>query len=96
MIISGVLSPSGIISLNCGDQQTFTCNVTGPSAVWTILGLNETFAVFQSGLSVARNNLLVSTTDTNLTSTSTITIVGFGEVDKGGNIQCIDLKSGTI
>ena len=85
-----------MISLNCGQQQTFTCNVTGPSAVWTILDLNETFAKLQSGLSVAKSNLLVTTTDTNLTFTSTITITGFGEVDNGGSIQCIDLKSGAI
>ena len=85
-----------MISLNCGQQQTFTCNVTGPSAVWTIPDLNETFAKLQSGLSVAKSNLLVTTTGTNLTFTSTVTISGFGEVDNGGSIQCIDLKSGAI
>ena len=56
----------------------------------------DVYCVSEQSIGCQDQSSLEHYTDTNLTSTSTITIVGFGEVDNGGNIQCIDLKSGAI
>ena len=80
--------------MDCGSQQTFTCNVTGPAAGWTISGLSEISEVRNTGQSVADKNPRINTTDTRgITSPSNITITGFTTADNGGTIQCINMDN---
>ena len=94
----GTLTPVGTISLDCGSQQTFTCSVPGPAALWTISGLSSISVIRESGLSVANTSgSRVTTTDTSgVTQSSTITITGFTTADHGGTIQCINLVDSSV
>ena len=88
--------PSGNLTLDCGNQQTFVCSVNGGSAGWTITGLNGITITNDSGLLAARRDDRITTTDTrHLTQSSTITITGFNTSDNGGTIQCISLDDGS-
>ena len=92
----GTLTPDGMVLLDCGSQQTFTCSVTGVAATWTIGGLSGISVTRDNGLGVA-NNPRITTTDTSgATQSSTITITGFTTADKGGTIQCIDLDDNSV
>ena len=83
--------------MDCGSQQTFTCNVTGVLAGWTISELSGISVKENTGMSAAKNNPRITTTDTNgLTNSSTITITGFTTADKGGSIRCIDLSDVSV
>ena len=98
MIVStGTLQPDGTVSLYSGSQQTFTCNVTGIAAVWTISGLSGIRVTNVSGLSAADNNPRITATDSSgVTQSSTITIIGFTAADNGGTIQCIELSDNSV
>ena len=76
--------------LDCGSQQTFTCSVIGAAAVWTISGLDGISVTGESGRVAANSNTRISTTDTSVTPSSTITIDGFTRADDGGTIGCFD------
>ena len=90
------LTPNGTVQLDCGTQQTFTCSVTGPAALWTITGLSGIYAR-HSGLTVANNNDRVTTTDTSgVTQSSIINITGFSTADNGGIIQCVNQEDGSV
>ena len=78
--------------MDCDSQQTFTCNVTGVLAGWTISGLNGISVIREIGLSAVSNNARITTTDSGGTPSSTITITGFNTSDNGGTIQCINLE----
>ena len=96
-VILGTLTPEGTVSLDCGSQQTFTCNVTGVAAGWTISGLNEISVTARTGLFAANNNARISTSDTSgVTPSSTITITAFTTADDGGTIQCINLADNSV
>jgi hypothetical protein len=95
--VKGTLSPSGSISLDCGNQETFICSVTGTAAGWTITGLSGITVSLDSGLAANNTNARITTTDTSgVTQTSTITITGFNTSDNGGNVQCINLADGAV
>ena len=82
--------------MDCGSQQTFTCNVTGIAALWTISGLSGISIIRDNGLGVA-NHSRITTTDTDgATPSSTITITGFTTADNGGTIQCINLDDNNV
>ena len=83
--------------MDCGSQQTFTCNVTGLAALWTISGLSGISATGTSGPFTANNNARITTTDTSgFTQSSTITITGFTTADNGGSIRCANLEDGSV
>ena len=86
--------------MDCGSEQTFTCSVTGPAALWTISGLSGINLTRESGLLVANtwsSGPRVITTDASgVTQSSTITIAGFTTADNGGTIQCINLDDLSI
>ena len=94
----GILMPDGKVPLDCGSEQTFTCSVTGPAALWTICGLSGINLTRESGLLVANiSGPRITTTDTSgVTQSSTITITGFTTSDNGGTIQCINLADLSI
>ena len=97
MLYIGTLFPSGSLLLDYGSEQTFTCTVTGPAAMWTITGLSGITAVGSIGLSAANNNARITTTDTSgLTQSSTITITGFTTADYGGMVQCINQADASV
>ena len=65
--------------------------------MWTISGLSEIHVTGNIGLSAAKNNPRITTTDTSrLTPSSTITISGFNVTDNGGTIKCINLADGKV
>ena len=80
----------------CDSQQTFTCSVTGVAAVWTISGLSGISVTRTSGQIAANNNPRITTTDSGVTQSSTITITRFTTSDDGGTIQCINLEDGSV
>ena len=82
--------------MDCGSQQSFTCSVTGVLAGWTISGLSGISATENSGLSADNNNARITTTNSGVTPSSTITITGFNTADNGGTIQCINLEDGSV
>ena len=84
--------------MDCGSQQTFNCNVTGPAAAWNISGLSGISATSATGLLAANNNSpRITTNDTRgITPSSTITITGFSAADNGGTIQCINLDDNRV
>ena len=87
----GNLSPNGTVLVSSGSQVTFTCMVTGQTAVWSISGFRSIVAVEESGLSAAQNNPRITSSDSSsITANSTITIIGFTVDDDGGTIQCIN------
>ena len=93
----GTLTPDGTFPLDCGSQQTFTCNVTGQAALWTIKRLNGIIVTRDSGQIAANISARINTTDTSgLTQSSTITITGFTTADNGGTIQCNNLEDGSV
>ena len=89
--------PSGDLTLDCGNQQTFVCSVTGLAAGWTIRGLSDIAIINNNGLAASSLNSRITTNDkSNVTQSSTITITGFNTTDNGGTIQCINLEDGSI
>ena len=87
--------PSGNLTFDCGNEQTFVCSVNGGSAGWTITGLSGISVTNDIGLLAARFDR-ITTIDTNhLAQSSTITITGFNTADNGGTIQCINLDDGS-
>ena len=85
----------GTVPLDSGSEVTFTCNVTGLSAVWTISGLNRISVTGTTEQFAGNNNSMITTTDTSgLTQSSTIT--GFTTSDNGGTIQCVNLADGSL
>ena len=76
--------------MDCGSQQTFTCNVTGVAA-WNISGLSGISVAGTTGQIAAEHNARITTTNSGVTPSSTITITGFNTTDDGGTILCIDL-----
>ena len=98
--LSGTLTPSGTVSVDCDSSKTFTCNVTGigtnPIAGWKIMNLVNIVAPGTNGFATATNNGRITTTamDGN-TPTSTITIHDFTMNDNNGTIQCINTGDGS-
>ena len=90
------MTPDGTVSLDCGSQRTFTCNVTGVLAGWTISGLSGISVTGTSGQIAANNNPRITTTDSGALPSSTITITWFTTADNGGTIQCINLADGSV
>ena len=88
------MTPDNTVSLDCGSQQTFTCTVTGPlgsAAGWNVSGLSGIIMVTTgSGFNLANANNRISTNDTSITLSSTITITGFSTSDSGGTVQCVN------
>jgi hypothetical protein len=90
--VKGTLTPDGIVALDCGSQQIFTCKASGPVAVWTIHleGGNVQIST-DTGITAASQSSRIST---NATSgnipTSVVTIRDFSEADNNGTVQCID------
>ena len=83
--------------MDCGSQQTFTCNVSGVAALWTISGLSGISETRNTGQTAANNSPRITTTDSGgVTQSSTITITGFTTADDGGTIQCINLNDGSV
>ena len=80
--------------MDCGGQQTFTCDVTGittnSAAGWTIMGLVNINALGSNGVVVANNNPRISTSTGGNVPISTITIADFTMSDNGGTVQCIN------
>ena len=92
----GTLTPDVKVPLDCGSQQTFTCNVTGVAAVWTISGLSGISVTRDTGMVVA-NHPRITTTDTSgVTPSSIIIITGFTTSDNGGTIQCINQANDSV
>jgi hypothetical protein len=95
--VKGALTSNDTDPLDCSSQRTFTCNVTGPAAGWTITGLSGITAVERRGQLAASSNARITTSDTSgITPSSTITISGFNTSDNGGNVQCINLADGAV
>ena len=82
--------------MDCGSQQTFTCNVSGVAALWTISGLSGISETRNTGQGAANNNARITTTDSGAPPSSTITITGFTTSDNGGTIQCINLGDNSV
>ena len=86
MRVVGTLTPDGQIWMDCGSEQTFTCNVshitTGtPSAEWTIT-LHNIAVTEDSGMEAETHSSRISTSDSGgVTKFSTITITGFTTAD---------------
>ena len=85
--------------MDCGGQQTFTCNVTSITtsslAGWTIMGLVDITALGSNGVVVANNNPRISTSTGGNVPISTITIADFTMSDNGGTVQCINTDDGS-
>ena len=78
--------------MHIGSQQIFTCNVTGPEAVWTNTGLNGATNVGTSG-QLDINKEGITTNDSRIpTENFTITITGCTTTDNGGIVLCIDIQ----
>ena len=95
-VTSGTLTPDGTVSLDCESQQTFTCSVTGTAALWAISGLSGIGATRYAGTITANLNARITTTDSGITTPSTITITGFTTSDNGGTIQCFNPGDGIV
>ena len=92
-----------MVPLDCASQRDFTCDVSdittgnyNPSAGWRINGLSNISAVGGNGITVANNNIRVTTTTGGNVPTSTITIDNFDMRDDGGTVQCINTDDDTI
>ena len=86
-----------VVSLNNGSQQSFTCDVAGAAAGWTVTDLSGITATQVTGLVAANNNPRITTTDTTgATPSSTIIISGFNQKDNQGEIQCINLEDNSV
>ena len=93
---SGSVTPNGTVWLDCDSQQTFTCCVTGQTAVWTISGLDGMNNISnQSGQDVAGFHR-ITTTDRVVTHSSTIAISGFTTADSGAMVECIDSSTNKV
>ena len=90
------MTPDSAVPLGCGSQQTFTCNVTGTGAQWTISGLSGISVTRESGLLAASHSRITTTDTDGGTTSSTITITGFTTADNGGTIQCINVNDNSV
>ena len=96
---SGALTQEGIVTPDCGVQQTFTCSagLTNTPVFWTLRGLrgiktkNRTYI---SGYRLALLNKRITSPDLkNRLSSSVIIITGFSADDNGGAVQCSYLNA---
>ena len=91
--------PSGTVAVDCGGQQTFTCDVTGittnSAAGWDIMGLVNISALGSNGVVVANNNPRITTSTGGNVPISTITIADFTISDNGGTVQCTNTEDGS-
>ena len=95
---SGTLSPGGgTLSLDCDNEQTFTCSVS-VAAVWSIDSTSGELAIVtDTGLAADRASPRITTSDTSgNVNTSRITINGFSEADNGTVISCIDRDDSSV
>jgi hypothetical protein len=99
----GKLMPSGTIAIDCGNAQSFTCDVSAtttgnPVAGWTTEGLMGISTSGSNGAQAANNNPRITTSTGGNVPVSTIIISNFTEGDSGGSVQCVntDDVSGTV
>ena len=98
--ITGILTPNGTISVECGSRQTFICRVPGKPLGWSVTGLNgiNIPGPFRPR-SLFKTNPRITTNDTGGDSQFDATVMiisGFSISDNGGNIQCINMEDGRV